>query len=411
MAAQASRVVRHCFSVTDSHCHVKMAASLQGGTPVDDVSTPPPFMCHIARAVMCGTHPDVDWDLIEAAATAARSSRVRISPALSAATEPAAAHVVVIPGFGVHPWFVPHDSGSTAPPSKNDAVAGSGGSEAGNDADVRCLEGGKQRERSSEELLCLLEAALQRHPQAIVGEIGLDKLRGPPEAVQLLLFVAQMKLAAKYGRPVSVHCVRSFGKMLQVLQDLPAEDTPPAIVLHGFTGSVDFARSAMMIRKRRSALTGGGCLVKKAEPLRIFFGVGAVTSLRVKDFAEKTLSFLLREKRMLLETDTHHTLLPPSPQVDGGGKAAQSSIGGSGGDGGTGPAKTTATHTTAAGCELVWDKGSCVQLAHLITRVSSCRGDDDDISIVEELLGKCEEAFLDAFCFSAPTSAEAKRET
>ncbi|RNF23781.1 Cut9 interacting protein Scn1 [Trypanosoma conorhini] len=388
MAAQASRGVMRCLSVTDSHCHVKLAASLPGDTSVGEVANPPPFTCHIARAVMCGTHPDVDWDIVEAAA--AQASRVRVPPALSVTAEPTVPPVV-IPGFGIHPWFVPHDSGSAA----------------GNGAAVGPVKGRNERERSAEELLSLLEAALQHHPEAIVGEIGLDKLRGPPEAVQLPIFVAQLRLAAKYGRPASLHCVRSFGKVLKALQDLPAEDTPPAIVLHGFTGSVDFARSAMMIRKRRSALKGGGSRSgTKTEPLRIFFGVGAVTSLRVKDFAEKTLPFLLREGRMLLETDAHHTLHLP-PQGDGGAGAVHASALGSGGDGGNGLTEMTATHTTATECALAWDEGSCEQLAHLMTRVSACQGDDADISIVEELLAKCEEAFADAFLLSAPTPAAA----
>ncbi|RNF21202.1 Cut9 interacting protein Scn1 [Trypanosoma cruzi] len=399
MAAQASGRVLRLLPVTDSHCHVRTAASFPEEKPTDDAKKLP-FMCHIVRAVVCGTHPDVDWDTVAASVAVAHSSQLRMSPTLDTTTEPTTSPAV-IPGFGIHPWFVPNDPACT--------VADSAAAPGGTDAAVGCPHDKKESERSAEELLCLLEAALKRHPSAIVGEIGLDKLRGPSESAQLPLFVAQLKLAAKYGRPVSVHCVRSFGRLLQTLQELPAEDTPPAIVLHGFTGSLDFARSAMMIRKRRLTSTGGGQLATKKEPLRIFFGVGASTSLRVKDFAKKTLPFLLRERRMLLETDAYHTLLqPPSPQLDSDGVAAQSPAREMrSGEGGTMFTKWTASLTVAAGCELVWNAASCEQLAHLITQVCGCKGDDGDISMVEGLLSESEEAYTKVFIASTPIPAVA----
>ncbi|PWU92648.1 hypothetical protein C3747_315g18 [Trypanosoma cruzi] len=399
MAAQASGRVLRLLPVTDSHCHVRTAASFPEETPTDDAKKLP-FMCHIVRAVVCGTHPDVDWDTVAASVAVAHSSQLRMSPTFDTTTEPTASPTV-IPGFGIHPWFVPNDPACM--------VADSAVAPEGTDAAVGCPHDKKEGERSAEELLCLLEAALKRHPSAIVGEIGLDKLRGPPESAQLPLFVAQLKLAAKYGRPVSVHCVRSFGRMLQTLQELPAEDTPPAIVLHGFTGSMDFARSAMMIRKRRPTSTGGGQLATKREPLRIFFGVGASTSLRVKDFAEKTLPFLLRERRMLLETDAYHTLLlPPPPQRDSYGVAAQSPAREMrSGEGGTMSTKWTASLTAAAGCELVWNAASCEQLAHLITQVCGYNGGDGDISMVEGLLSESEEAYTKVFIASTPIPAVA----
>ncbi|EKF29091.1 hypothetical protein MOQ_007140 [Trypanosoma cruzi marinkellei] len=394
MAAQASGKVLRCLSVTDSHCHVRRGVSFSEETSTGDTKKLP-FMCHIMRAVVCGTHPDVDWDLV----AAAHLSQVRMSPTLDTTTEPTVSPLL-IPGFGIHPWFVPNESACTVTDSE---------------ATPECTEAAvewypndrKKRERSAEELLCLLEAALKRHPGAIVGEIGLDKLRGPLESIQLSLFVAQLKLAAKYGRPVSVHCVRSFGKMLQTLQELPAEDTPPAIVLHGFTGSVDFARSAMMIRKRQSTSTGRGRLAMKKEPLRIFFGVGASTSLRVKDFAEKTLPFLLRERRILLETDAYHTLSSP-PLCDNDGVVSEGPAREMRNDeGGTSSTNSIVPLTTATDCELVWNMASCEQLAHLMAQVCGCHGDDGDISMVEGLLSAAEEAYRKVFIASTPIPAVA----
>nr|CCC95605.1 unnamed protein product [Trypanosoma congolense IL3000] len=308
--------------VTDSHCHVKLAA-FQPDELSPGVSTNSAFVCGVKRMVVCGTHPDLDWELIEKIAATPSCTAVGHSTLRMEAPRPCTA----IPGFGIHPWFAPGADGGPnerVVDEKEQVVQGDG--ELPSDSQVRgdtaiafssppcCQRAGATSEpvrpRSTEELLELLERALKRFPNAIVGEIGLDKLRGPPESVQIDLFLAQMKLAARYRRPVSVHCVRSFGSMLTALQQLPYEDTPPAIVLHGFTGSLDFVRSVMKIRKKELVDISANSRSKpKAQALPIFFGVGAATSLRVKGFVENIFPFLLDGGRALLETDAHHSLM------------------------------------------------------------------------------------------------------
>ncbi|KEG06934.1 Cut9 interacting protein Scn1 [Trypanosoma grayi] len=361
MSEQASRRGARCLHVTDSHCHLHPSASTPSAADAGDAARAPQLSCSIKRAVVCGTHPNIDWGLIETAAQSAAP------PTAGASND------VIIPGFGIHPWFVPNDqqqqqvsddaangginSNNSRGPAEGSALAGAGSAP------------GEVSQQSEAELLRLLEDALRRHPRAIVGEIGLDKLRGPPECVQLPFFVAQMKLAARYGRPVSVHCVRSFGAMLKVLQGLAVEDTPPAIVLHGFTGSLDFVKSAMMIRKRPLAPLHGSRGTPKSLPLRLFFGVGAGTSLRVKNFASKTLPFLLQERRALLETDAHHTFL----LRDG------ADVAGAGGD-------------------IAWNRAGCGQLAEVIALAGGGNAEAEDA-----LLQGCEEAFVEAFSLQTAT--------
>ncbi|KAL7562922.1 hypothetical protein ACA910_000290 [Epithemia clementina (nom. ined.)] len=85
-----------------------------------------------------------------------------------------------------------------------------------------------------------LEQQLQQHAGILVGEIGLCKMarlvRFPAEqnttkqealALQRHVFVEQFKLAARYQRPVSVHCVQQHGVLLEILQNtLWLEDDP-----------------------------------------------------------------------------------------------------------------------------------------------------------------------------------------
>lgn len=62
-----------------------------------------------------------------------------------------------------------------------------------------------------------------QHPHAIVGEIGLDKLKGPSKQAQQQAFIAQLELASRYNRPVSVHCVRQYGLLLSLLSQYTSE--------------------------------------------------------------------------------------------------------------------------------------------------------------------------------------------
>lgn len=65
----------------------------------------------------------------------------------------------------------------------------------------------------------LVQHARHRAPGFLVGEIGLDKAARTPEtgrceyAAQKAVFAAQLQLAAKLGRPISVHCVKAAGTM------------------------------------------------------------------------------------------------------------------------------------------------------------------------------------------------------
>ena len=87
-----------------------------------------------------------------------------------------------------------------------------------------------------------LRQLLHEYPTAIVGEIGLDKAATTPDTgkcefeAQLQCFRMQLELAAEMNRAVSVHSVRCHGQMLSMLREI-ADDLPPAVALHSFTGS------------------------------------------------------------------------------------------------------------------------------------------------------------------------------
>jgi len=105
----------------------------------------------------------------------------------------------IIPNYGLHPWFL---------------------------------------ETRSESWLTALRSALVSHPEAGLGECGLDKsprvLERTPLDVQADLLSQQLKLGKELGRPISLHCVKAWGRMQEVLR---AEGPfPSGLVMHSFQG-------------------------------------------------------------------------------------------------------------------------------------------------------------------------------
>ena len=131
----------------------------------------------VRRAVVNGTH-EADWP--EVAALAAQVPWV-------------------LPSFGLHPWHV--------------------------------------NERSAawrEKLLHFFDT----HPGAGVGEIGLDRwIEGHDPIAQAECFRAQLAIAAERNLPATIHCVRAWGALWDILRESPV----PArgFLLHAYGGPAE----------------------------------------------------------------------------------------------------------------------------------------------------------------------------
>lgn len=97
--------------------------------------------------------------------------------------------------------------------------------------------------RRSSDWLPRLRQFLIDNPSAGLGECGLDRGPKSPKDTtfeqQLECFQAQLLLAEELRRPVSIHCVRAYGELLECLQR--AKLTVP-IVLHAWTGSGEMTK-------------------------------------------------------------------------------------------------------------------------------------------------------------------------
>lgn len=103
----------------------------------------------------------------------------------------------VVPSFGIHPWYVDGASG-----------------------------GWESR----------LADRLGRMPSG-VGEIGLDfALREYDRDRQEWFFIRQLEIANRFARPVSLHCRRAWGRLIEIL----GEHTPAAGgLVHAYSGSAE----------------------------------------------------------------------------------------------------------------------------------------------------------------------------
>jgi len=112
----------------------------------------------------------------------------------------------VIPSYGLHPWFV--DEGF------RDALA---------------------------EIENLLEE--RTYP---IGEIGLDRwIQGYDIELQKAAFISQLRLAKVKKAPVTIHCLRAWGTLLEILQEEgPVES---GFLLHSYGGPVEMVPAFLEI--------------------------------------------------------------------------------------------------------------------------------------------------------------------
>ncbi|WP_372795291.1 TatD family hydrolase [Pontiella sp.] len=107
----------------------------------------------------------------------------------------------IFPSFGLHPWFIKERSG---------------------------------------QWLETLENLLVEYPESAVGEIGIDHaIDDRDDADQETVFFQQLELARKLERPVSIHCRRAWGRLIELLDQFG--ELPRGMLIHCFGGSAEVA--------------------------------------------------------------------------------------------------------------------------------------------------------------------------
>lgn len=65
-----------------------------------------------------------------------------------------------------------------------------------------------------------------------IGEIGLDKVKGPAFEIQQSCFIDQVLIAEKINRPVIIHCVKAWNEIAAIKKQLQPKQT---WIFHGFS--------------------------------------------------------------------------------------------------------------------------------------------------------------------------------
>lgn len=184
----------------------------------------------LRKAVVNGTQ-EKDWDrVLELAATCGQ----------------------IIPSLGLHPWYV-------------------------NERTPFWLEKLKSRVSS---VRCGL------------GEIGLDRwIEGYDSALQEEILLQQLSLATALNRPVSIHCLKAWGRLLEILQNKPLP--PTGFLLHSYGGPLEMVPQFAKLGAYFS-FSGYFAHARKAKQREVFRHVPI--------------------DRLLLETDAPDMLPPPELQ-------------------------------------------------------------------------------------------------
>lgn len=92
--------------------------------------------------------------------------------------------------------------------------------------------------------LAALSQLLTQHPQALVGEIGLDFLHETPSnkarARQISLFEQQLRLAEQHRRPVIIHNLKASAAIVAAVR---ATRFSQGGIVHAFSGSLEEAQA------------------------------------------------------------------------------------------------------------------------------------------------------------------------
>jgi TatD DNase family protein len=121
-----------------------------------------------------------------------------------------------------------------------------------------------------------LENKAQDKFMLAIGEIGLDKIKGPALEIQKTCFIDQVLIAEKINRPVIIHCVKAWNEIMEIKKDLQPKQT---WIFHGFT-KVSILESVLQ------------------EGLMISIGAGIMNNLKLQEALKN-----IPNEQLFLETD------------------------------------------------------------------------------------------------------------
>jgi len=94
--------------------------------------------------------------------------------------------------------------------------------------------------KKNNELLQMVEDALEFDHVLFVGEAGLDKAVINNFEEQKRIFEAQAFIAEEYKKPLIIHCVRAFNEVLELHKKMQPE---MPWIMHGYNGNIQITKA------------------------------------------------------------------------------------------------------------------------------------------------------------------------
>lgn len=87
----------------------------------------------------------------------------------------------------------------------------------------------------------LASVALQNNVK-LIGECGLDKLKGEKLENQIQILEKQIQLAKKLRKPLILHCVKAFDELIKLKQELHVK---VPMIIHGFNKNAELGQQLL----------------------------------------------------------------------------------------------------------------------------------------------------------------------
>jgi TatD DNase family protein len=155
------------------------------------------------------------------------------------------------------------------------------------------------QEDTTDSLLEQIEKKLQDQSCKMVGECGLDRLRGPEIKIQWQALEDQADLAMQANRPLLLHCVRAYDLLLS-FRKKQYHHIP--MIIHGFRGSLELASQ---LTQKGYFLSFGPMVLQSPEKLKAL-----LTTLDLPFFLETD------EHQMSIEDFYYQTAILLQIEVD-----------------------------------------------------------------------------------------------
>lgn len=117
-----------------------------------------------------------------------------------------------------------------------------------------------------------LEGVAAQDNVKLIGECGLDKLKGEKLENQLLILEKQIQLAEKLNKPLILHCVKAFDELISLKQQLKVK---VPMVIHGFNKNAELGiqllAKGFYLSFGKALLTPGSGAAKLVSTTNAFF--------------------------------------------------------------------------------------------------------------------------------------------